>query len=83
MAGRHAERPCDVFAGRRLETLRLLQTIWPPIGSTWVAKPGSPSRTSRYSAGLARNIWPSGSRVSRCRSASSSIAASISAVVTL
>ncbi len=70
-------------AGRRFATLRVLQTSSPPIGSTWVPNPGMPSRDRRYSAGLARNTWPSGSLLSRCRAASSSIAASISAVVTL
>ena len=70
-------------AARRLDTCRLLHASSPPIGSTCEVRPDMPSSGSRYSAGLARYTCPSGSRRSRCRAASSSIAASTSAALTL
>ena len=67
----------------RCDTCLAWQLISPPIGSSWVLRPPIPSTGIRYSAGLARYSCPSGSLRINDRRASSPMATSISAMLTL
>ena len=83
LAGSDAERAADVLGRAAHGGVQLVQASCPPIGSTRETSPNTPSSGTQYSAGLARYTCPSGRRRTRCRATSSSMAASISAELTL